>query len=157
IRQREPLVVRPERPASPRGRPWHPGINRHARMCSPPETPRVFACHQLTMTYQSRIRIHLKGPGAVPSTGRARTSPGPCEVVSPSGREGWWAGNPDEGNGIMTAVQLPDGEPADFSRGEVYFIGNATTLIRFGGITILTDPAFLHRGAHVDLGHGIWA
>lgn len=57
----------------------------------------------------------------------------------------------------MSVVQLPDGEPAGFSRGEVYFIGNATTLIRFGGITILTDPAFLHRGAHVDLGHGIWA
>jgi L-ascorbate metabolism protein UlaG (beta-lactamase superfamily) len=39
----------------------------------------------------------------------------------------------------------------------VYFIGNATTLIRFGGLTILTDPAFLHKGEHVDLGHGIWA
>ena len=57
----------------------------------------------------------------------------------------------------MSVLQLPEGEPADFSRGEVYFVGNATTLIRFGGITILTDPAFLHKGEHVDLGHGIWA
>jgi L-ascorbate metabolism protein UlaG (beta-lactamase superfamily) len=57
----------------------------------------------------------------------------------------------------MSALQLPDGEPTDFSKGEVYFIGNATTLIRFGGITVLTDPAFLHKGGHVDLGHGIWA
>ena len=57
----------------------------------------------------------------------------------------------------MSVLQLPGGEPADFSAGEVYFIGNATTLIRFGGITVLTDPAFLHKGEHVDLGHGIWA
>jgi L-ascorbate metabolism protein UlaG (beta-lactamase superfamily) len=30
-------------------------------------------------------------------------------------------------------------------------------LIRFGGLTLLTDPAFLHKGEHVCLGHGIWA
>ena len=30
-------------------------------------------------------------------------------------------------------------------------------MIRFGGLTILTDPAFLHKGEHVFLGHGIWA
>ena len=57
----------------------------------------------------------------------------------------------------MSVLQLSGGEAADFSQGEVYFIGNATTLIRFGGITILTDPAFLHKGQHVDLGRGIWA
>ena len=57
----------------------------------------------------------------------------------------------------MTVLRLADGEAADFSQGEVYFIGNATTLIRFGGLTILTDPAFMHKGSHVDLGHGIWA
>jgi L-ascorbate metabolism protein UlaG (beta-lactamase superfamily) len=57
----------------------------------------------------------------------------------------------------MSVLQLREAEPADFTEGEVYFIGNATTLIRFGGITVLTDPAFLHRGVHVDLGHGIWA
>ncbi|MCV7030932.1 MBL fold metallo-hydrolase [Mycobacterium sherrisii] len=57
----------------------------------------------------------------------------------------------------MTSLQLPAGETADFTEGDVYFIGNATTLIRFGGLTILTDPAFLHKGEHVYLGHGIWA
>src|SRR5215469_2701773 len=57
----------------------------------------------------------------------------------------------------MTILRLQDGEAADFSRGEVYFIGNATTLIRFGGLTILTDPAFMHSGTHTYLGHGIWA
>jgi L-ascorbate metabolism protein UlaG (beta-lactamase superfamily) len=57
----------------------------------------------------------------------------------------------------MTVLRLQDGEAADFSQGEVYFIGNATTLIRFGGLTILTDPAFMHSGTHTYLGHGIWA
>ncbi len=57
----------------------------------------------------------------------------------------------------MAVLRFPEGESADFSQGEVYFIGNATTVIRFGGITILTDPAFLHKGDHVDLGHGMWA
>src|ERR1700742_3960111 len=57
----------------------------------------------------------------------------------------------------MTSLQLASTETPDFGQGEVYFIGNATTLIRFGGLTILTDPAFLHKGEHVFLGHGIWA
>ncbi|OBJ90483.1 MBL fold metallo-hydrolase [Mycobacterium asiaticum] len=57
----------------------------------------------------------------------------------------------------MTSLTLPSDETADFTEGDVYFIGNATTLIRYGGLTILTDPAFLHKGEHVHLGHGIWA
>ena len=57
----------------------------------------------------------------------------------------------------MSPLRLPSSDRADFDEGVVYFIGNATTLIRFGGLTILTDPAFLHKGEHVDLGHGIWA
>src|ERR1700749_1259057 len=57
----------------------------------------------------------------------------------------------------MTSLELTSNGSAEFDEGEVYFIGNATTLIRFGGLTILTDPAFLHKGEHVDLGHGIWA
>ncbi|MBT2274156.1 MBL fold metallo-hydrolase [Rhodococcus enclensis] len=35
------------------------------------------------------------------------------------------------------------------------FIGNATCLIRFGGVTVLTDPNFLHRGERAYLGHGL--
>ena len=57
----------------------------------------------------------------------------------------------------MTSLELTSTGTADFTEGDVYFIGNATTLIRFGGLTILTDPAFLHKGEHVFLGHGIWA
>ena len=37
----------------------------------------------------------------------------------------------------------------------VQFIGTATVLIRFGGMTILTDPNFLHKGDHVHLGYGL--
>jgi len=57
----------------------------------------------------------------------------------------------------MTSLELTNNGPADFDEGDVYFIGNATTLIRFCGLRILTDPAFLHKGEHVYLGHGIWA
>lgn len=57
----------------------------------------------------------------------------------------------------MTTLELTGSGTANFNEGDVFFIGNATTLIRFGGLTILTDPAFLHKGEHVDLGHGIWA
>ena len=42
----------------------------------------------------------------------------------------------------MTTSLEPTGSgAAHFDEGNVYFIGNATTLIRFGGLTILTDPA----------------
>lgn len=58
---------------------------------------------------------------------------------------------------MNAVITLPAGERPDFDTGEVYFIGNATTLIRFAGFTILTDPAFLHQGGHVHLGHGIYA
>lgn len=44
---------------------------------------------------------------------------------------------------------------ADQSAGSVQFIGTATVIIRMGGITILTDPNFLHKGDHVHLGYGL--
>ncbi|OBG26819.1 MBL fold metallo-hydrolase [Mycobacterium alsense] len=37
----------------------------------------------------------------------------------------------------------------------VTFVGNATTLIAAGGLTLLTDPNFLHRGQHAYLGYGL--
>jgi L-ascorbate metabolism protein UlaG (beta-lactamase superfamily) len=39
--------------------------------------------------------------------------------------------------------------------GSVQFIGNATVLIRYGGITILTDPTFIHRHEQVSIGYGM--
>ncbi|MCW2689202.1 MAG: fold metallo-hydrolase [Mycobacterium sp.] len=37
----------------------------------------------------------------------------------------------------------------------VTFVGNATTLIASGGITLLTDPNFLHQGQRAYLGYGL--
>ncbi|WP_349268386.1 hypothetical protein MPNTM1_03144 [Mycolicibacterium parafortuitum] len=40
---------------------------------------------------------------------------------------------------------------------DVTFIGTATTLIRCGAITVLTDPNFLHQGQRAYLGYGLWS
>jgi L-ascorbate metabolism protein UlaG (beta-lactamase superfamily) len=40
---------------------------------------------------------------------------------------------------------------------ELTFIGTATTLIRLGGFTVLTDPNFLRRGQRAYLGKGLWS
>jgi L-ascorbate metabolism protein UlaG (beta-lactamase superfamily) len=41
--------------------------------------------------------------------------------------------------------------------GSLRFIGTATTLIRYGDLTLLTDPNFLHRGQRAYLGWGLTA
>ncbi|MGW0333232.1 MBL fold metallo-hydrolase [Streptomyces sp. NPDC003011] len=38
---------------------------------------------------------------------------------------------------------------------DLHFIGNATVLVRYGGLTLLTDPNFLHRGEYAYLGYGL--
>ncbi|TLP66411.1 MBL fold metallo-hydrolase [Microbispora triticiradicis] len=45
---------------------------------------------------------------------------------------------------------MPD--PADAT---VFFVGNATMIIRSHGFTLLTDPNFLHRGQWARLGYGL--
>jgi L-ascorbate metabolism protein UlaG (beta-lactamase superfamily) len=37
------------------------------------------------------------------------------------------------------------------------FVGTATTLLRLGGFTLLTDPNFVRRGQRVHLGYGLWS
>jgi L-ascorbate metabolism protein UlaG (beta-lactamase superfamily) len=37
------------------------------------------------------------------------------------------------------------------------FVGTATTLLRLGQFTVLTDPNFLHRGQRAYLGKGLWS
>jgi len=37
------------------------------------------------------------------------------------------------------------------------FVGNATTLLRLGSFTLLTDPNFLRRGQRAYLGKGLWS
>ncbi|WP_166029517.1 MULTISPECIES: MBL fold metallo-hydrolase [Streptomyces] len=46
------------------------------------------------------------------------------------------------------------GGSSDDSLG-LHFIGNATLLLRYRGLTLLTDPNFLHRGEHAHLGYGL--
>jgi L-ascorbate metabolism protein UlaG (beta-lactamase superfamily) len=41
-------------------------------------------------------------------------------------------------------------------RATVTFVGNATTLLRLGDFTLLTDPAFGPAGSRVYLGYGAW-
>lgn len=57
--------------------------------------------------------------------------------------------------GDSTIVLPPMSGSPDFSRGSVKFIGTATVLIEYAGMTILTDPNFLHKGQHVHLGYGL--
>lgn len=54
-------------------------------------------------------------------------------------------------------LKLPAGDPSAASErnGNVQFIGTATVLIRYRGLTIMTDPNFLHKGEHVHLGYGL--
>ena len=47
------------------------------------------------------------------------------------------------------------GARADFARGSIFFVGTATVILRYAGLTILTDPNFLHAGDHVHLGYGL--
>jgi L-ascorbate metabolism protein UlaG (beta-lactamase superfamily) len=44
----------------------------------------------------------------------------------------------------------------DAPDGGLHFIGTATTLLRYAGFTVLTDPNFLHRGQRAYLGKGRW-
>jgi L-ascorbate metabolism protein UlaG (beta-lactamase superfamily) len=69
---------------------------------------------------------------------------------------------------LLVALLLPSTAPAhdmpaavplealpDPEEGSVLFVGTATVLIRYRGMTILTDPNFLHRGEQVHLGYGL--
>lgn len=55
-------------------------------------------------------------------------------------------------------LELPTGlNSPNMQDGSVFFVGNATVIIRYAGFTILTDPNFLHAGDHVHLGYGLRA
>ncbi|MGN6751656.1 MAG: MBL fold metallo-hydrolase [Intrasporangium sp.] len=41
--------------------------------------------------------------------------------------------------------------------GSLQFVGTATTVLRLGSFTLLTDPNFLHRGQRAWLGWGLWS
>lgn len=58
-------------------------------------------------------------------------------------------------NAAENVIDLSTGSAPDLSQGSIFFIGTATVLLRYGNLTILTDPNFLHAGDHVHLGYGL--
>jgi L-ascorbate metabolism protein UlaG (beta-lactamase superfamily) len=83
--------------------------------------------------------LFIAAAGALPASGIA---------------QGTSAAPPETPAYILT---IPPGPTpvAEGMKGSVQFIGTATVLIRYQGITILTDPNFLHKGDHVHLGYGL--
>jgi L-ascorbate metabolism protein UlaG (beta-lactamase superfamily) len=53
------------------------------------------------------------------------------------------------------SLQPRSTEPAPAESGSLYFIGNATVLLRLGGFTVLTDPSFIHKHEQTWLGYGL--
>jgi L-ascorbate metabolism protein UlaG (beta-lactamase superfamily) len=60
-----------------------------------------------------------------------------------------------EGSVMPAELILPSTETPNFETGSIFFVGNATVILRYAGFTILTDPNFLHKGDHVHLGYGL--
>jgi L-ascorbate metabolism protein UlaG (beta-lactamase superfamily) len=59
---------------------------------------------------------------------------------------------------VTHEITLASGDAgADLTAGSIFFVGNATVLIRWGGFTILTDPTFIHRHEKVGIGYGLSA
>ena len=53
-------------------------------------------------------------------------------------------------------LRLEPGEQTpDLAAGSIFFIGNATVLLRYAGFTILTDPNFIHMHDKAWLGYGL--
>ncbi|MBV9668535.1 MAG: MBL fold metallo-hydrolase [Nitrososphaeraceae archaeon] len=48
-------------------------------------------------------------------------------------------------------------ESPELNTGLIFFIGNATVLIRYAGFTVLTDPTFIHMHEKVHIGYGLTA
>jgi L-ascorbate metabolism protein UlaG (beta-lactamase superfamily) len=53
-------------------------------------------------------------------------------------------------------LTLPDsGAGVPLDEGSIFFIGNATVLLRVAGFTLLTDPTFIHKHEETWLGYGL--
>jgi L-ascorbate metabolism protein UlaG (beta-lactamase superfamily) len=56
----------------------------------------------------------------------------------------------------VTTLTLPDAATAvPTNEGSIFFIGNATVLLKVAGFTILTDPTFIHKHEQTWLGGGL--
>ena len=57
---------------------------------------------------------------------------------------------------VTNTLTLPDAPAAaPTNEGSIFFIGNATVLLRVAGFTILTDPTFIHKHEQTWLGGGL--
>jgi L-ascorbate metabolism protein UlaG (beta-lactamase superfamily) len=57
---------------------------------------------------------------------------------------------------VTNTLRLLDTSSADSTHeGSIFFIGNATVLLRVAGFTILTDPTFIHKHEQTWLGGGL--
>jgi L-ascorbate metabolism protein UlaG (beta-lactamase superfamily) len=52
-------------------------------------------------------------------------------------------------------LESNDSSSSTSTKGSIFFIGNATVLIKYAGFTILTDPTFIHMHEKVPLGYGL--
>jgi L-ascorbate metabolism protein UlaG (beta-lactamase superfamily) len=57
---------------------------------------------------------------------------------------------------LSTASSSINASSGQLKTGSIFFIGNATVLIRYAGFTILTDPTFIHMHEKVNLGFGLY-
>jgi L-ascorbate metabolism protein UlaG (beta-lactamase superfamily) len=69
----------------------------------------------------------------------------------------WLPAAAGAGQPVTLSLKLPAADVAAPLDASVQFIGTATVLVRYHGLTILTDPNFLHKGEHVHLGYGLTA
>jgi L-ascorbate metabolism protein UlaG (beta-lactamase superfamily) len=56
-----------------------------------------------------------------------------------------------------TLILQASERPSALAPGSIFFIGNATVLLRYAGFVILTDPTFVHMHEQVPLGYGLHA
>jgi L-ascorbate metabolism protein UlaG (beta-lactamase superfamily) len=75
------------------------------------------------------------------------------ESVNPMPNDTAEAGLPSAAAAPLRATAAAATPTAD--TGSLFFIGNATVLLRLGPFTLLTDPNFLHRGETVGIGYGL--
>ncbi|MGN6524484.1 MAG: MBL fold metallo-hydrolase [Actinomycetes bacterium] len=61
----------------------------------------------------------------------------------------------EPGDLVLPEFATPTGA-GDPAGARITFIGNATVLIEWGGLTLLTDPNFLHAGMPASIGYGLF-
>ena len=63
--------------------------------------------------------------------------------------------NPARSNPAPSSLAAPSDTGDTPAGASLTFVGTATTVLRLGGFTLLTDPNFVRRGQRVHLGYGL--